>query len=219
MYENFTLDINPDDLPDLRSLIPQVADAVMPMLPDVAPAPLPAQEVPQEPVKSVPVPPVEAGPALPAPFDIRTKLAAGHGPEHIDGLHGSFRSSVEELLLSAPPEIRDEIEINSGYRSAERQKQLFDEAVVKYGSPEAARRWVAQPGRSQHNHGRAMDLGFKSDRARKWVHENAGKFDLHFPMEHEPWHIEPRWARGMRGEKAPSRVLDVIQDSARQTVR
>src|SRR6266545_3529036 len=50
------------------------------------------------------------------------------------------------------------LEAASGYRSAERQNQLWQAALVKYGSPEAARRWVAPPQGSAHGSGRAVDL-------------------------------------------------------------
>jgi hypothetical protein len=54
---------------------------------------------------------------------------------------------------------------------------------------------VAPPGHSNHNHGLAADLGFGSDAARKWVHDNAAKYGLGFPLSNEDWHIEPISAR------------------------
>ena len=63
--------------------------------------------------------------------------------------------------------------------------------MKKYGSAAKARKWVAPPGKSQHNHGNAADLRYANDAARKWAHENAARFGLHFRMGNEPWHIEP----------------------------
>lgn len=83
------------------------------------------------------------------------------------------------------------ITITSGFRSVERQEQLWQAALAKYGDPEIADNWVARPGKSNHNHGIAADLGFADAAARQWAHANAARFGLHFPMSWEPWHIEP----------------------------
>lgn len=114
----------------------------------------------------------------------------------ISGMDDDFRTSLEGLIASAPPEIREGLSVFSGYRSIERQQELWD-ASDKTG------KWVARPGKSKHNHGVAADLewnGQRLDKAppevREWVHANAEKFGLHFPMGHEPWHIEPVGARG-----------------------
>jgi D-alanyl-D-alanine carboxypeptidase len=76
----------------------------------------------------------------------------------------------------------------SGFRSIERQRQMF-EASDKSGH------MVAAPGHSQHNFGRAVDLRFADDAAREFAHANAAKYGLNFPMSWEPWHIEPIGAR------------------------
>jgi hypothetical protein len=97
----------------------------------------------------------------------------------------------------ADQEIGQGLSIYSGYRSPEHQSALFDRAVKKYGSASAARKWVAPPGRSNHNHGIAADLmwnGKRLDKAparvKEWVHENAAMFGLTFRMHWEPWHVE-----------------------------
>jgi D-alanyl-D-alanine carboxypeptidase/Transglycosylase SLT domain len=105
----------------------------------------------------------------------------------LEGLAPGFSSALQRLIAAAPGRIT----ISSGYRSPERQQQLWDQALAKYGDPEIADNWVARPGRSNHNHGVAADLSFENDEVRQWVHANAAKFGLHFPMGHEPWHIEP----------------------------
>jgi hypothetical protein len=77
----------------------------------------------------------------------------------------------------------------SGFRSVERQQQLWDQAVKKYGSEAAARKWVARPGTSNHNKGRAVDMG-GTDEGMSWMKANLGRYGLWQPMDHEPWHIE-----------------------------
>lgn len=128
-------------------------------------------------------------------------LRGGKTRDDLTGLNPSFAESLANLIEAAPPEIRTTMGVISAFRSPERQAQLFSQAVAKYGSEAAARKWVAPPGRSRHNHGDAVDLTFGSkgtpayDAARAWAHENAAKYGLAFPMGHEPWHIEPVGAR------------------------
>jgi LAS superfamily LD-carboxypeptidase LdcB/uncharacterized protein YcbK (DUF882 family) len=89
----------------------------------------------------------------------------------------------------------------SGYRSVERQRELWESALRKYGSPDVARRWVAPPGSSPHHSGRAIDLwlGMKiasenaatmrNAPAYRWLAANAERFGF-YPYEREPWHWE-----------------------------
>jgi hypothetical protein len=122
-------------------------------------------------------------------------LASGKSKDHVNGMADAFASKLAKMLASMPGDLKGSVTINSGYRSIERQQQLWLDALKKYGSPEAARKWVAPPGNSQHNHGNAADLGYANDRARQWMHANAGNYGLSFPMRHEPWHIEDADAR------------------------
>lgn len=101
-----------------------------------------------------------------------------------------LKSRFDRMIAEAPEEIRRAISITSGYRSPERQKQPFEEAVRKYGSEQEARKYVAPPGRSQHNSGEALDLRFDTPEATAYIHKNASRYGLHFPMPWEPWHIE-----------------------------
>ena len=120
----------------------------------------------------------------------------GTRQDAISGLQGGFNNSLAAMFAAAPPEIQSQLRVMSAYRSPERQAQLWEEALAKYGSPEAARKWVAPPGNSKHNHGQAVDLRFLGDEAKNWVHANAAQYGLNFPMAHEPWHIEPVGSRG-----------------------
>lgn len=120
------------------------------------------------------------------------------------GIQPGFLSSLEALRRAMPNNLGAQIGIGSGYRSPERQRFLFDRAVRKYGSVAAARKWVAPPGRSQHNRGNAVDLTFGSPAAMRAAHELAPQFGLTFPMSYENWHIEPIGARG--GKSPPART-------------
>uniref|UniRef100_A0A7V3N5U1 D-alanyl-D-alanine carboxypeptidase-like core domain-containing protein n=1 Tax=candidate division CPR3 bacterium TaxID=2268181 RepID=A0A7V3N5U1_UNCC3 len=58
-----------------------------------------------------------------------------------------------------------ELEVRSAYRSYERQKELWDKAVNKYGSEKAARKWVAKPSHcTPHATGGAVDIRIKGRR-------------------------------------------------------
>lgn len=119
-------------------------------------------------------------------------------PDTFSGLDPAFLASLQQMFEAAPPEVQANLRVLSGFRSPERQAQLWQNALTKYGSPEAARKWVAPPGRSQHNHGNAVDLRYLDPAATAWAHENAAKYGLTFPLSNENWHIEPIGARGHR---------------------
>lgn len=127
-----------------------------------------------------------------------TQYATGGAtrPDSFSGMNSNFSAALEAMFAQAPPEIQAQLRVGSGYRSNERQAQLWEEALQKYGSPEAARKWVAPPGSSQHNHGNAADLKYLSPEAKAWAHANAAKYGLAFPLDNEDWHIELAGARG-----------------------
>ncbi|TCT34651.1 M15 family metallopeptidase [Martelella mediterranea] len=128
---------------------------------------------------------------------------------HTEGLDDNFAVKVASLLQSAPEDIRAGLGMYSGYRSEEHQARLWQNALVKYGSAAAARKWVAPPGKSQHNHGKAMDLAYNGqslskapENVVKWLHDNAPAHGLKFPLSNENWHIEDDSTRGGIGTLA-----------------
>ena len=101
------------------------------------------------------------------------------------------------------------LSITSGYRSYSYQKTLFNNYVAKDGI-EAASRYSARPGQSEHQTGLALDLAsqsgkctlstcFKDTDEGKWLNENAWRygFILRYPegkeeitgYMFEPWHF------------------------------
>ncbi len=103
----------------------------------------------------------------------------------------NFGSALQSFIAASPG-----ISVGSGYRDVARQQQLWNRALQKYGSPQAARKWVAPPGHSYHNKGLAADLQFASPAALQWAHDNAARYGLGFPLGNENWHIELAGARG-----------------------
>lgn len=128
-------------------------------------------------------------------------------PDSFTGLAEPFSQALMRMLQEAPAEVR--IGINSAYRSPETQERLWKEALAKYGSEAEARKWVAPPGRSQHNHGNAADLKYLSPEAQAWVHQNAERYGLAFPLSNEPWHVELAGARDGHNH-APANALGAV---------
>lgn len=136
---------------------------------------------------------------------LRMKLAKGY--ESRTGDVDNLKPVVQDRLaafLAAAEDAGHDIRVISGYRDDARQAQLWQNALRKYGSAAEARKWVAPPGGSTHQSGEAIDLqygdrgaglGGKRTAAVAWAHANAKKFGMHFPLDHEDWHIEPVEAR------------------------
>lgn len=119
------------------------------------------------------------------------------------GLQPEFAAAIYRMVQDAHA-AGIPLQITSAYRSPEVQAQLYDAAIQKYGSPEAARKWVAPPGKSRHNSGTAVDFAVNgsllrdaNDPAARWIAENAAKYGLSVPMDWEPWQVEPSGSRGM----------------------
>jgi hypothetical protein len=123
-------------------------------------------------------------------------IGGAQRPDSFSGMDPTFNSQLQQLFMNAPEDVRSGLRVKSGFRSVDRQAALFADAIKKYGSESAARKWVAPPGRSYHNKGNAADLDYASPAAREYAHANAAKYGLNFPLGNEDWHIEPIGARG-----------------------
>jgi LAS superfamily LD-carboxypeptidase LdcB len=82
------------------------------------------------------------------------------------------------------------IVVNSGWRSAEQQEQLLQQAVTQYGSAAEAARWVATPETSAHVSGDAVDVGDAD--ATAWLSRHGVAYGLCQVYANEPWHYELR---------------------------
>ncbi|MFE0206295.1 D-alanyl-D-alanine carboxypeptidase family protein [Streptomyces sp. NPDC058985] len=80
--------------------------------------------------------------------------------------------------------------VNSGWRAADYQTQLLDEAVNEYGSQEEAAKWVATAETSAHVSGDAVDIGGPD--ATAWLSRNGSAYGLCQTYANEPWHYELR---------------------------
>lgn len=139
-----------------------------------------------------------------------SRLDNNHGAAHVVNLGGAVKTRLPGLMEAGESAVGGKFTIGSGFRSVERQRELWTDAVKKYGSESAARKWVAPPGSSQHNHGNAVDLYWNGKRldyapasVQKWVRENSGAYGLKLPLGNEPWHVEAQETRGGAPFKAP----------------
>jgi hypothetical protein len=95
--------------------------------------------------------------------------------------------------------------VNSGYRPAWYQKRLWDAAVRKYGSEQAASKWVARPGTSRH--GRKGGQGAVDVSLGQQLDASSNR--LFRPMSWEPWHVQLTGTREMPEEPEPKEPPDM----------
>ena len=101
-----------------------------------------------------------------------------------EGLDPRLAAAVARLVAASG----GRIQVSSGARSTAEQARLWQDALAKYGSAEAADDWVAPPGHSMHERGLAVDLSGDLSLAVDLI----DRLDLPLwrPMQHEPWHFE-----------------------------
>ena len=143
-------------------------------------------------------PPVEARPGDPGP-----PVGTGDGAIP-DGLVvtvfdvevpavGNLDAELRAALQRATDDAAGDdvvLRVNSGWRSPALQNQLLQDAIVEYGSPEEAARWVATPETSAHVSGEAVDLGPPD--AAAWLSRHGAEHGLCPIYANEPWHFELR---------------------------
>ena len=156
----------------------------------------------------------------PAPADVVT--VTGVGGKRVP-LHRLAAAAWQALVTAARTAgIKHPLLLpTSGYRNPDRQRRLFALAVKRYGSAEEARKWVAPPGGSAHQSGRAIDfyLGGKNSSgnvarlrtlpAYRWLLANARHFGF-YPYEREPWHWE--YNPPATGTQELAEELGVVQE-------
>ena len=131
------------------------------------------------------------------PIDPQTDSAQLSAP-----VAAAFEAMVADAAIAG---VR--LQLNSGYRSQEKQQELYDRSVEDYGE-EVARQRVALPGTSEHQTGLSLDVGevglpldqvFGDTTASQWVQDNAHRFGfiVRYPPDKaavtgyadEPWHL------------------------------
>ena len=133
--------------------------------------------------------------------------AAPFTPRHTDGLitEGTVVTLVDDdvpAIARLDPALRDALRqaetdaahdgvsfrITSGWRSAEYQQWLLDEAIDLYASEEVARQFVATPDRSAHVTADAVDI--TPLEAQLWLIEHGAQYGICQTYANERWHFE-----------------------------
>jgi D-alanyl-D-alanine carboxypeptidase len=79
-------------------------------------------------------------------------------------------------------------EVTSGWRSAEYQEWLLEDAIEFYGSEIVARQYVATPEKSTHVTGDGIDIGPID--AQFWLIEHGAQYGICQTYANERWHFE-----------------------------
>ncbi len=133
--------------------------------------------------------------------------------DDVPGVANLDAALVSALRRAATDAGADGVEffVDSGWRSAEYQSHLLDEAVSKYGSEAKAARWVAPPNKSAHVKGDAVDVG---PDATAWLSTHGAEYGLCQIYGNEPWHYELRPEAMVHG--CPPMYSDPTQDPRMQ---
>jgi D-alanyl-D-alanine carboxypeptidase len=126
----------------------------------------------------------------------------------VSNLEGDLR----DALRSASEDSGIGFEISSGWRSDRYQRQVFGQAVAKYGSEDEAARWAARPGTSVHESGEAVDIS--TSEATDWLSRRGDGYGLCQIYANEPWHYELRPDAAEDG--CPAMYADAADDPRMQ---
>ncbi len=110
--------------------------------------------------------------------DTHLNAVARLDPELLEAVRQATAAAAEDGI---------EVRITSGWRSADYQQQLLDEAIATYGE-RGARQLVQTPDRSRHVTGDAVDIG-PTDAA-FWMLRHGPDFGLCQVYANEVWHYE-----------------------------
>jgi D-alanyl-D-alanine dipeptidase len=147
-------------------------------------APTPAPTPPQEPLTIGPAATDSYGGWIPegqtlSPFDVSNPALAQLDPPLLSAIQDAARAAAAEGV---------DLRIASGWRSKGFQQRLFDDAVLKYGSVDIAKQFVASPDVSKHVVGQAVDVAPVN--ADNWLTSNGAQFGLCQIYANELWHFE-----------------------------
>lgn len=133
----------------------------------------------------------DAAPAAPATQGSGAPAGGAPTPTwRVRGLRGmqpEARTAFDEALMQARLDGVPAI-VRSGWRSAAEQQRLYDEAVRRHGSQQAAAREILPPARSAHVKGTAVDVHPRS--AARWLEEHGAAHGICRRYANEWWHFE-----------------------------
>ncbi|MDO5675338.1 MAG: M15 family metallopeptidase [bacterium] len=155
-----------------------------------------------------PVPKPWAGNRVRVPYDTAENLALIPTDLTLDGMEIALRKEALaqlERMAVAAREAGITLLVDSGYRSAAYQRDIYERRMEEGLSFERIARHTAPPGYSSHALGTAVDFhpsgsGFQKTKAYSWLKQQAKNYGFHetyfkgnaFGMTWEPWHWEYR---------------------------
>ncbi len=148
-------------------------------------------------------------------------VAGGRLPDDVSAVDDEYPGvarldpALLEALRRASADAEDDgvaITVTSGWRSADYQERLLEDAIATYGSRKQAARWVATPETSPHVSGDAVDLG--PSQATTWLARHGAAYGLCRVFDNEPWHFELRPRAATHG--CPQRYADPTHDPRMQ---
>ncbi|MCW5953520.1 MAG: D-alanyl-D-alanine carboxypeptidase family protein [Propionibacteriaceae bacterium] len=122
------------------------------------------------------------------------------------GLEKEVAAALADLTAAAKAD-GVTVKVYSAYRSYAEQDKLLKDKIVEYGNEKLARRYNAEPGKSEHQTGLAVDLwdgvtwglAVRRTKVGKWLWKHAREygFILRYPpgkekitgYAYEPWHF------------------------------
>ncbi|WP_375372714.1 MULTISPECIES: M15 family metallopeptidase [unclassified Mycolicibacterium] len=113
------------------------------------------------------------------PFDVQNPAIGRLDPRLLAAIQNAANAAAADGVTMT---------INSGWRSADFQQSLLDQAAQTYGSLAAARQYVQTPTASRHVTGEAVDVG--GPQADHWLIANGARFGLCQIYANELWHFE-----------------------------
>ncbi|WP_072845712.1 M15 family metallopeptidase [Rhodococcus tukisamuensis] len=113
------------------------------------------------------------------PFDVQVPAVGRLDPVLLTAIQAAAREARDDGVS---------LLVTSGWRSADYQRQLLEDAVSVYGSLDAARRLVSTPELSRHVAGTAVDIGPTA--AADWMIRYGAAHGLCQVYVNEMWHFE-----------------------------
>jgi D-alanyl-D-alanine carboxypeptidase len=144
-------------------------------------------------------------------------VSLGSGPLTESATVGSGVTEVHPLLMARFEAAKlsaaldgVHLYITSGFRSYERQQELFNAEIEKRGSETEAAKWVLPPQYSHHPRGLALDINYPGDPVgAKWLEVNGARFGLCRVYANEWWHFEGVIAPG---QSCPGMARNALVD-------
>jgi D-alanyl-D-alanine carboxypeptidase len=136
---------------------------------------------------------VPPGGSVLAPSDADGVIRDGDQPSVFDTARvavGNLDPALLDALQRAANDAGIPFLVNSGWRSANLQRHMLEEAVVSYGSATEAARWVSSPEKSLHVSGDAVDIGPLP--TLDWLAQHGSDYGLCQIYANESWHYELR---------------------------